>query len=158
MVSVLCLACYGCGDNITGSDATVDASDELVDVSSVDVREELPTFTVVDGGGDASYCHREGGPQDEYQSCCSGAFCKGFCVLGDDGGATCSCFGIPGGCNGLIAPSGFRVVCGGGDAGGVWRGGCSAENCPDTLCGVACCDSDQVCDLDGGDGGACVNF
>jgi hypothetical protein len=156
-VRVGALVAVCCGGQVGTPDATVDATAEAMpDAGPVDAQSEPPTYHIVDGGGDAPWCHTA--ITGHAQACCNGVFCKGFCVEGDDGGIACSCFGIPGGCNGLMTLPGSHgtVVCfidmfadG---------GGCGVDNCPSTLCGAGsvCCDPDQTCDPDAGDGGACV--
>ena len=103
----------GCGPDAAvdgGSDATVaDAvpADAVADAGA-DVPHEAIAYDVVDGGGDEPYCFDNGNVK---QACCNGQACKGFCVVIEDGGVGCTCYGVPEGCGGLSSYYDASVQC-----------------------------------------------
>jgi len=113
------VAVAGCGARHTlDSGSTIDSATDgwAVADSGDDLRiwfEDTGQFDsglIVDGGGD---CTRDVGLGSVAAStCCNGVPCMGNCVLIDDGGVICNCYGAVGGClDGLLCCSVHLKAC-----------------------------------------------
>lgn len=115
-MAVSAVAVLGCGSEYVPSDASVDASDEVIsdanpfdDIPPIDATPPFDAgFIVVDGGSDCAIPAKTICNSHAAYSCCNGQLCRGFCAVFPDSGApVCFCAGVTGGCPGSTVCCGY---------------------------------------------------